>query len=75
MSDTHVHQKSTHPYWLVAVGGEVFSDQTDDETTPQSSGHTEEHVPVPDNAVLVLSEDASELSGQGTQADGQDSLQ
>ena len=38
-----------YPDWLVAVGGEVLSDQTNDEASPQPNSHAEEEVPVPDH--------------------------
>ena len=61
-------------YWLVAVGGEVLGDQTNDEATPQAGADAEEEVPVLDNAVLVLGEDAGELCWQGAQTHSQHSL-
>ncbi len=62
-------QQRFHLYWLVTVGGEVLSDETNDEAAPQSSADAEEQVPVLDDTTLVLSEDAGELLWKGTQAD------
>ena len=59
---------------LVAVGGVVLRDQANDEASPQTTCHTEEHVPVLDKAVLVLSEDTGEFLGQSTEADCKDGL-
>lgn len=63
-----------YAHWLVAVGGEVFSDQANDEATPQSSADAEEQVPVLDNTALVFSENTGELCWQSAQANCQHSL-
>lgn len=63
-----------HLYRLEGVGGVVLSDETNDESTPQTSADAEEHVPVLDHPVLLLSEDSGELLGKSAQTDGQHSL-
>ena len=58
----------------VSVAGVVFSDKSNDESAPQSGGHTEEQVPVLDDAVRLSAEDAGELAGQTKPTDDKNNL-
>ena len=70
----HNWEEKVHLYGLEGVGGVVLSDETNDESTPQTSANAEEHVPVLDHTILLLSKDSCELLGKSAQTDGQHSL-
>ena len=70
----HGSAGGAHLDWLVAVGGEVLGGNANDESAPEANSDTEEHVPVLDDAVRLVSEDASELGGQRIVADGKHHL-
>ena len=74
ISTLHGSAGGAHLDWLVAVGGEVLGGNANDESAPEANRNTEEHVPVLDDAVRLVSEDASELGGQRIVADGKHHL-
>lgn len=59
----------------VAVAGVVLSGQSNDETSPKTGGNTEEEVPVLDNSVRLIREDAREFAGQSKPTDDKYDLQ
>lgn len=64
-----VYEKESDLDRLVSVGGVVLSDNTDSKTAPQSSGNSNEHVPVLDHALGIIVEDACELLRQGIEGE------
>lgn len=60
---------------LVAIAGEVLSDKTDDQSTPQAHSDTDKKVPVLDNSLWVRGENACEFSGQAIVCHDKHSLQ
>ena len=59
---------------LVAIGGEVLGGNADNEAAPQADSNAEEHVPVLDDAVGLVGEDAGELGRQRVVADSEHHL-